>query len=243
MISRLSNGMTWRQTIDAFAAAPHVPPSGELFEWFRIHYADLTNDDFKYLADCLHDKKRALLVGRLLADKAIPESLFEPLILAAIYETDLNNVRVFIEPCGLTFGYRIVCEWLMAFVESGSDYEKAGAVRALYWSNPNAAQERHPERACDLAEEAKQIRPLRRKIRWRLMREFIRNDDLDVRRSIMSQLNLHYWGSPLRYWPRIFRARRVAQLHEDVYARDRYRLAAGRDGPFFSAADRVVPGR
>lgn len=218
---RLSTGKTWREAIKAFADAPDFPPPGELFEWFRANFDGLSEDDFEFLAECLYDKKRALLAGRLLCDKPIPESLFEPLILAAIYEEDLNNCRVFIEPCGLTFGYRIVCEWLLAFIESGTEAEKAGAVRALYWASPEQARLRHEERADVLDREARALQPFRRRLRSKLLREFVECQDADLRRLIVNQIRLRYTDYRLVDWIKVRRARQVVRaLHGHDDSRD-----------------------
>ncbi|HEX8210142.1 MAG TPA: hypothetical protein VF584_08135 [Longimicrobium sp.] len=56
---------------------------------------------------------------------------------------------------------------------------------------------------------------MRQQIRWRMLREFVGNEDLEVRRRIIPQLRLEPERYPLELRPMVGRAVEIARAHPD----------------------------
>lgn len=80
--------------------------------------------------------KKHLLATLLREQKMVnlPPEVFAPLLRIAAYEANPSFNRSFIEPCLRAFGYRKVLEALLDYVRYGTNREKAGSARALYWA-------------------------------------------------------------------------------------------------------------
>ncbi|MFJ3615146.1 hypothetical protein [Streptomyces hydrogenans] len=68
----------------------------------------------------------------LLARASLPEEWFAPLMSAAVYDPDPSFCRWFVEPGVYAFGRRRVMAALVDYLRTGTDAERAGAVRAWY---------------------------------------------------------------------------------------------------------------
>src|SRR5215469_12297255 len=102
---------------------------------FGVHYPPSSQEDVAWFLNALDDDRRKYFVAFVLREpRKVPEVLYEPMMRAAVRERDPSNDRVFVEPCMSTFGPRRVNETLLAWFESMSDREKAGAVQAMYWA-------------------------------------------------------------------------------------------------------------
>ncbi|MFF2186283.1 hypothetical protein [Streptomyces sp. NPDC058155] len=66
----------------------------------------------------------------LLEREGLPEELFAPLMAAAVYDPDPSFCRWFVEPALYAFGRRRVLSALVDRLRTGTDAERAGAVRA-----------------------------------------------------------------------------------------------------------------
>jgi hypothetical protein len=64
----------------------------------------------------------------------LPKKLYKAMIQAAIYETNPSKNQYYIYPCVKAYGCYVVRESLLEYVRNGDDFEKAGAVNALYWA-------------------------------------------------------------------------------------------------------------
>jgi hypothetical protein len=86
----------------------------------------------------------AAAVRKPLLERAeLPEEFFAPLLAAAVYEPDPNFCRWFIEPALYVFGRRRVCGGLVDYLGSGTEAERAGAIRSWYWAHlPLRARQR-----------------------------------------------------------------------------------------------------
>ena len=74
----------------------------------------------------------AALRKSLLERSDLPEELFDPLLAAAVYDPDPSFCRWFVEPAVYVFGRRRVRAALVEYLRTGTDAERAGAVRAWY---------------------------------------------------------------------------------------------------------------
>lgn len=119
--------------------------------------------------------------------KDLLQAWFTPLMRMAVYEPDPSFNRWFIEPALQACGYRRVLEALFAYLEQGTNREKAGAARAFYWAWGLSAREDqwHFQRISD------ELTDLRRRSRLLFLKTFVECEDLDVRRSIIPFLSLN----------------------------------------------------
>ena len=159
-------------------------------------------------------RKRQFLRAMLLRKewKHLPEAYFAPLTRTAVYEADPSLNRDFIEPALRAFGYQRVQEALLTYLEQGTPREKAGAAQACYWAwlpiilDFRTGYEEF-RRLCD-----ENLR-VRRDIL--LLKTFVENGDLDVRRSVISRLSLKPSDYPEAYRPLIPTALHLARTHPD----------------------------
>jgi hypothetical protein len=149
--------------------------------------------------------------------------LLQPLLRAAVYETNPSYNRFFVEPCVRCAGWQKTTQGLLGFLASGSDFEKAGAANALYhsvgYSNPAI---RDIEDAVPDPPESEGETPSEtgRRLHAMMLEEFVRNPDLHVRRSICTWLH-----KPGDYPPHLRtlaeEARSIALAYPDEYIRER----------------------
>jgi len=166
----------------------------------------------------------------------------------AVYEANPSFNRSFIEPCLRAFGYRPVLEALLDYLKYGTNREKAGAARALYWAQlplllpswydrerPGLNQETFEQALQAFHEEVataqqafdqlwQELADLRTEIALALLKEFVENADLDVRRSILPQLALRPGQYSAEWEPLVLTTIRLARTHEDTYIRHRVEL-------------------
>jgi hypothetical protein len=198
----------------------------ELAKGLRAAWESVTLEDIQWLSDCLASEPQKWFTAFLLSRvRQVPESLYMPMIMAGIDETNPSFNRQFIEPCIVAFGHRRVNTTLLDVFEIGTDARKAGVASALYWAGVRVAL------SADAREiEAKLLAEMQdvwvRKHRLLLM-EFVRNPDLQVRRRIIPKLNLE----PSSYSPElqvfVQEAIRIAREHPDDYIRHRVEIQLG----------------
>ncbi|MHC5904773.1 hypothetical protein ACVNF4_12835 [Streptomyces sp. S6] len=154
------------------------------------------------------DHLRSLIRAELLRRTPLPEDFFIPLITAAVHDPDPSFSRHCVEPALKSFGRRRVQSALLDRLRTGTNLERAGAARAWYWTGlPVAAGEDAPDVVTDWHEAA--------------LREFISNDDLDVRRCLIPGLRLHPGAMPSSLSPLVDAAIETARSHPDAYIRHR----------------------
>lgn len=177
-------------------------------------------DDWRWLAEALADPERKWFVAGMFAHAPVPRRLLRPMLRAGVLERNPSANRRFIEPCVASLGGRRVLEGLLRYLESGNDAEKAGAVSALYWAGGNPRNE-----ALDA---------LRERIRHAMLREFVANQDLNLRRQIISMLRLEPEAYPVELRPLIPAAIEIARTHADEYIRHRVEVQLGASGPLMA---------
>ncbi|MEU8510419.1 hypothetical protein AB0C76_02360 [Kitasatospora sp. NPDC048722] len=152
-------------------------------------------------------------VHKALAGRAqLPEEYFEALLSAAVYDPNPSFNRRFVEPALTGFGRRRVRMALLARLRTGTDEERAGAARAWYWTALSAG-----DRWTD-PDDGSSVRNA-----WHeaALREFVANEDQDVRRSILPGLPLVPRAYPAELHPLVERAVEIARTHPDEYIRER----------------------
>ena len=135
-----------------------------------------------------------------------------PMLRAAIHEPNPSANGTLVDCCLATWGPRRVNEALLDFVEKGTDLDKQGAVSALYWAHFVCHESR---------DELADVWLRRASV---LLKEFIVNTNLHVRRNIIALLALSSL-EPSEYLetlkPLIAQAIAIARTHPDEYIRQR----------------------
>lgn len=189
-------------------------------------FSQLTAEDEQWFADALVDSERKWFVLFVLYESLlVPKFLFEPLLRAAIYEVDPSYNGRFIKPALVAFGWRRVNQHLLETLERGSDFEKAGAVNAFYWSTIP-----YVHWGGDEVKTTEDLTDLRIRKRQMLLKEFVQNPDVQVRRSIIPSLNLDPADYPEELAALIPKAIEIAQTHPDEYIRHRLQIQLGQEG-------------
>ena len=184
----------------------------------RKRVAQNTSDDWKWLAESLTDCYRKWFVASVFKFQPVPKRLFGTMLRDGVLERDPSFNRVFIEPCVRSLGGRRVLEGLLQYLEDGTNAEKAGAVSALYWDQGNPRRE-------DLTD-------LRKRLKCKMLQEFVGNPDLSVRRRIIPMLRLEPKAYTEELRSLIPKAIEIARSHPDEYIRHRVEVQLGSGGPF-----------
>lgn len=154
----------------------------------------------------------------------LSEEAFDALVKAAVHDPNPSFNRQFVEPALNAFGHRRVQAALLAYLRTGTDPERAGAARAWYWSALTLEMPRvraeHPAPADEGTKVLKE---------WReaALREFVRNEHLDVRRCILPLLRLRKSSYPAELHDLVDEAVATARSHPDEYIRHRVEHQVG----------------
>lgn len=195
----------------------------------------LKPEDYQWFLDALLDENRKWFVVFFLSEiiKGMPKKLYQPLLKAAVLEESSSQNRKFVELCLKTYGHREVYDTLLEYVKTGSNEEKKGAVRALYWAKPKLV---FPKNAKDhsfknATPESKKLYNSVRGLEIRknniLLRAFIENDDLDVRRTIIPALKLRVEHAPEEAKPLVEQAIEIARASADEFVKERVEIQSG----------------
>ncbi|MEY9990404.1 hypothetical protein ABIE67_002436 [Streptomyces sp. V4I8] len=165
-----------------------------------------------------------LAFRRALRDvETLPEQLFDPLLRTAVLDPDPSHNRLFVEAAVTVFGRRRVQSALIEYVRTGTDFERAGAARAWYWARA-ALRFRGGQTLVPTPEskaEADAVADLRAVWHEATLREFVRNEDLDVRRCVLPGLPLNPRHYPAGLHDLVAEAVHIARTHPDEYLRHR----------------------
>jgi hypothetical protein len=197
-----------------------------------------SHEDIQWFIQALEDEQRKWFVAFIVKKaagglpKRLKRVLLSPLIRAAVYERNPSLNRYFVEPCVAVFGYRQVIEALLDLVEQGSNFEKAGAVNALYWAGPRLSFINAPKYTLEYATPESRaayeaLADLQLRKRCLFLREFVSNPNLDVRRSIIPHLVLNpsCYADELKLL--VLEAIEIARTHSDDYIRHRVEVQLG----------------
>jgi len=206
-------------------------------------------DDPEWLLE--REKQFLSVLLREKKDPHLPETFFLLFMRIAVYEANPSFNRGFIEPCLRAFGYRRVQEDLLRYLAQGTNREKAGAARAFYWAQlplllpqwhelyPNRPWHDQKElmqaieefsHQLEQAQQAfqkmcdEELADLRSTIAITMLKEFIENEDLDVRRALIPQLSFRASRYPEVWQSLIPTALSIARTHPDDYIRHRVEI-------------------
>ncbi len=230
--------MIWEELFDAYASArrgdKHASPE-EVVQQARRLLSSAAPDDWETLGQALRDGERKWLVAAVFSRSPVPKRLLAPMIRAAVYEVNPSLNRYFVEPCLASHGHRIVNEALLEYVEKGSDFEKGGAVNALYWAQmplrfSGVTQDFTLENATPESRAAYlELNDVWLRKRCLFLREFVANADVHVRRSIIPSLNLDEARYPDDLKPLVAQAVEISRNHPDDYIRHRVEVQLGNE--------------
>jgi hypothetical protein len=163
--------------------------------------------------------------------ETLPEEFFEALVRAAVHDRDPSLNATFIKPATAAFGCLRVRKALLGHLRDGVNAERAGAARASYWASALwrwkwASGERTRgwwahERPLD---PDGSLASLQWEWRAATLREFVANDDIDVRRSILPGLPLSAAQYPGELHDLVKEAVSIARSHPDAYIRHRVEI-------------------
>ncbi|MFI6468119.1 hypothetical protein [Streptomyces sp. NPDC050528] len=166
---------------------------------------------------------RAALRKACRQELVLPEASFGVLIKAAVHDPNPSFNRQFVEPALNAFGYRRVRRALLGCLRTGTDQERAGAARAWYWSalplqlSNVRAEDSDVERRAGADDRSAVVGE------WHeaALREFVNNEHLDVRRSLLPGLPLRTSAYPPALHDLVEAAVTIARSHPDEYIRHR----------------------
>ena len=182
-------------------ARSHIKAARELV-------ASIRAPGWAWLAEALNDERRKRFVGAFFKSYPVPRRMLKQMVVAGVLEKNPSYNRDFIEPCVQSFGPETVLIQLLEYLESGTNEEKAGAVNAIYWVHGDGDS----------------TRDLRLRIRCQMLREFVHNSDLQLRRNIIAQLDLEARKYPRDLRPLTKEAIDIARSHSDEYIRHRVEI-------------------
>jgi hypothetical protein len=156
----------------------------------------------------------------------LSEEFFGPLIRAGVYDPNPSLNRRFIEPAVTAFGRRRVKIALIDVLRTGTNAERAGAARAWYWTGIPMRVAGLDSSGCyiytpESLAEREAVADLRAQWQETALREFVFNEDLDVRRCILPGLTLNPAKHPAEFRELVAEAVRIARAHPDEYIRHR----------------------
>ena len=182
-------------------AHSHIKAARELVASIRV-------PGWSWLAEALNDDRRKRFVAAFFKSYPVPRRMLKQMLLAGVLEKSPSYNRDFIQPCVQSFGPETVLIQLLEYLESGTNEEKAGAANAIYWVRGNIDS----------------TRDLRLRIRCQMLREFVHNSDLEVRRNIIALLDLEAMKYPRDLRPLTKEAIDIARSHSDEYIRRRVEI-------------------
>jgi hypothetical protein len=191
----------------------------------------ISSEDTIWLQTALYDEKKKLFVLHIFYDLSfpLPKKLYKAMIQAAVYEINPSKNQYFVYPCVKAYGCYVVRQSLLEYVKNGDNFEKAGAVNALYWAVPSLVY-RHGQYSgkdsyAQSVRKSEKYGNFRQVEKQLLLEEFVKNANVSVRRSIIAQLDLN---NPMSYpediRPLIDKAIEIARNHPDEYIRRRVEI-------------------
>ncbi|MFJ4094190.1 hypothetical protein ACIPYS_21635 [Kitasatospora sp. NPDC089913] len=174
--------------------------------------------------------RRALRAAADDEGSVLSEESFEVLLEAAVQDPNPSFNRCFVEPVLNADGYHRVRAALLERLRNGTDAQRAGAARAWYWTalpgrGRGRGEARGPRRP--LPAGARYTAALVADWREASLREFVANEDLDVRRCILLGLALRTSKYPPELHPLVTAATVIARAHPDDYIRHRVEAQVG----------------
>jgi hypothetical protein len=187
------------------------PLDEQLVKWFE---AALVGDD-----------ATSAFATAVLKKIRVPKNLALFALELSIQEPNPSANRWFVVPALRGLGMYEACQRLLYVMENGSNYEKAGALNAIYWA---AARTNLVEEGISFKEGVEKSSPecarLLREIQERVFRicllEFEWNEDLDLRRSFVRWISADESKYSEELRPVARQAVEIALGHPDDFIRE-----------------------
>ena len=206
-----------------------------------------TEVEWQTLSGWLTHDQRKRFVAAIFEQFPVPKRLLIAMIRAAVCEVNPSFNKEFVSPCIASYGHRVVNEALLDVVENGNDFEKAGAVNALYWGGISLRFDNYKlgltlENATPESRAAYlELQDVWERKRCLFLRKFVANENVDVRRSIIPSLKLDLSAYPDDLKPLVAKAVEIARNHEDGYIRHRVEVQLGNEHLLYPLPDRGRP--
>jgi hypothetical protein len=203
----------------------------------RRSYLKLTTNQCEWILKHIGDPaKRRFLSLIFEGTESLDDQFLPVLITAGVNEVDPSNNRLFIYPAVRHFGRQRVMRVLLDVIQAGSDFEKAGAINALYWARPGLTWKFAENNQYTLETATPESRleylsvlDLQQEIAVCLLDLFLTTKSVDVQRSIIPSLSLKTSSYPASRHALIEDAIAVARAHDDEYIRHRVEVQLGNE--------------
>lgn len=165
----------------------------------------------------------------LRARETLPGEFFGALIRAGIYDPNPSRNAHVIKPAVAAFGCLRVQTALLGYLRDGTSAERAGAARAWYWAS---AGWRWESGGCGggwwthekPADPDGSLAAVRQAWFEAALREFVANEDIDVRCGILPGLPLSTRRYPAELHGLVAEAISIARAHPHEYVRHRVEI-------------------
>ena len=221
-MTTLMNDVDWETLYTRYAQARGFDDAAAIYEILEHAHTTLSDSSLQELGwfkAALQDQERQWFVALALRkNSTMPELLFTPMIETGVAQTNPHDHIYFIEPVMRCFGPRRVNLTLLYILEDGSDAQKAGAAQCLYCSLRLVGHRGIANDAIyDIQEQCRRV----------MLRTFVSNENVHLRRCILTQLNFDEERYPEELRPLLPEAIRIARTHPDAYIRHQIRVQLG----------------
>lgn len=150
------------------------------------------------------------------------EKLYQDWLLCC--NTKNFNKRLKIErQAGTLLENRKLKDVYWRYIENGTNEEKAGLARIVYWSLRSV--------------DGENIEELINKVNCCFLTEFVNNQNINVRRCIILNLQVEAWVYPQELHSLIPKAIDIAMSHADEYIRHRIKIQLGYSNSYMALPD------
>lgn len=154
----------------------------------------------------------------------VPDPLVRPMLLAAASTLCPSSNQDFVIPCIETAGRRRVVTTLVDIAMTGSNWLKSGATNALYWAwSPGEYLGSYGDGTNPRSQLIEPVGDVRMAFEDWALREFIDNEDVDVRCSLLRHIVAAGKREPVLF----LRAIAIARTHPDTYIQARIAVELG----------------
>lgn len=109
--------------------------ANELLRKAQDDIAQNEKADWNWFVESLNDSEKKYFVAAVLKYASIPKFLLPVMLQTAVSETNPSSNKDFLMPCVATYGKEKVHNLLMEISNNGTEAERQGVERLLYWMN------------------------------------------------------------------------------------------------------------
>lgn len=221
--------VVWRKTNELIreTALACVPMQPEGIAWFM--------KELSIPGNLWEQEKKCFARGVLGVIRCIPADLVLFALRMAVEEPDPSYNRLYVETAVRGLGAYEVCLRLLEVMRTGTNYEKAGALNALYWAVSSAFDREEGYFFKEgVANDSPERSAMHKQIVDEMMRlaliEFVINEDLDLRRSFVRWVSADESKYPDVLRPKVTEAVQIALNHPDQFIRQHMQRQLNPDG-------------